>query len=294
MAHFTSYDGAKLAYHRTGSGLPLVCLPGGPGLEPAYLGDLGGLARSRELILPDSRGTGDSEVPADPLACRCDRIAQDVEALRAELGLERMDLLGHSAGGNVALLYAAAHPERVGHLILLTPGVRALGLTFTDEEQHAVMRRRSAEPWFQSAWAAAEAADRGDDSADTTLGYQPFLYGRWDDAARAHARASAGDQAGPARAAFYAEGAFDPPATRAGLARLDAPVLVYAGELDAASPPELLAQAAGLFPRWTLTVQPGARHFPWLDDPARFARALSAFLSGASPGPGVTPGHSGA
>lgn len=51
MAHFTSYDGAKLAYHRTGSGPPLVCLPGGPGLGSGYLGDLGGLGRSRELIL---------------------------------------------------------------------------------------------------------------------------------------------------------------------------------------------------------------------------------------------------
>ncbi len=206
MAHFYSHDGAKLAYHRTGSGPPLVCLPGGPGLEPAYLGDLGGLGRSRELILPHSRGTGDSEVPADPAAYRCDRIAQDVEALRTELGLERMDLLGHSAGGNVALLYAAAHPERIGHLILLTPSVRALGLTFTDEEQHTTMRRRSAEPWFQSAWAAAEAADRGDDSAGTTLGYQPFFYGRWDDAARAHARLSLGDQAGPARPASTPRG----------------------------------------------------------------------------------------
>ncbi|MCW2910680.1 MAG: alpha/beta hydrolase, partial [Actinomycetia bacterium] len=102
MAHFTSYDGAKLAYHRAGSGPPLVCLPGGPGQLPGYLGDLGGLGRSRELILPDTRGTGDSEVAADPAAYRCDRIARDVEALRAELGLERMDLLGHSAGGNVA------------------------------------------------------------------------------------------------------------------------------------------------------------------------------------------------
>ena len=42
MAHFTSYDGAKLAFHRTGSGPPLVCLPGGPGRAPGYLGDLGG------------------------------------------------------------------------------------------------------------------------------------------------------------------------------------------------------------------------------------------------------------
>jgi proline iminopeptidase len=281
MAHFTSYDGAKLAYRRSGSGPPLVCLPGGPGLDPRYLGDLGGLGRSRELILPDIRGTGDSEVPADPAAYRCDRIARDVEALRAELSLERMDLLGHSAGGNVALLYAAAHPERIGHLILLTPGVRALGLTFTDEEQQAAMRRRAAEPWFETAWAAAQAADDGDDSAETTLGYQPFLYGRWDDTARAHARAALSDQAAPVRAGFYADGAFDPPTTRAALATLTGPVLIYAGELDAAAPPELLAQAAGFFRGWELSVQPGAGHFPWLDDPARFAGALRAFLSGA-------------
>jgi pimeloyl-ACP methyl ester carboxylesterase len=279
--HFTSYDGAKLAYRRAGSGPPLVCVPGGPGRSPRYLGDLGGLGHSRELILPDIRGTGDSEVPADPAAYRCDRIAEDVEALRAGLGLERMDLLGHSAGGNVALLYAAAHPERIGHLILLAPGVRALGLTFTDEEQQAAMRRRAAEPWFETAWAAAQAADDGDESPGTTLGYQPFLYGRWDDAARAHARAAVSDQAVPVRAGFYAEGAFDPPATRAALATLASPVLVYAGELDAVSPPELLAQVAGLFPGWALTVQPGAGHFPWLDDPAQFAGALSAFLSGA-------------
>jgi pimeloyl-ACP methyl ester carboxylesterase len=283
MTRFTSYDGAKLAYHRTGSGPPLVCLPGGPGLAPDYLGDLGGLGRSRELILPGTRGTGDSEVPAGPDAYRCDRIAQDVEALRAALGLEQMDLLGHSAGGNVALLYAAAHPGRIGHLILLTPSVSALGLTFSDEEQQAAMRRRSAEPWFESAWAAAEAAGRGDESAGTVLGYQPFFYGRWDDAARAHARASLSGESSPARAGFYAEGAFDPPATRAALAALTAPVLVYAGELDAAAPPELLAQAAGLFPGWELTVQPDAGHFPWLDDPAGLSAALSAFLSAPRP-----------
>lgn len=280
MAHFTSYDGAKLAYHRTGSGPPLVCLAGGPGLDRAYLGDLGGLGRSRELILPDSRGTGDSEVPADPLAYRCDRIARDVEALRAELGLERMDLLGHSAGGSVALLYAAAHPERIGHLILLSPSVRALGLTFTDEEQRAAIRRRSGEAWFETAWAAAEAADTGDDSAETTLGSQAFYYGRWDDAAQAHARACLLGQAAPARAGFYADGAFDPPAIRAALASLAAPVLVYAGGVDAGSPPELMTQAAGLFPGWELIVQPGAGHFPWLDDSARLSGALSAFLAG--------------
>ena len=55
MAQFTSYDGATLAFRRAGAGRPLVCLPGGPGRTPDYLGDLGGLDAWRELILPDTR-----------------------------------------------------------------------------------------------------------------------------------------------------------------------------------------------------------------------------------------------
>src|SRR5450755_1289301 len=128
MAHFTSYDGTRIAFRRAGAGRPLACLPGGPGRTPGYLGDLGGLGGWRELILPDTRGTGESAVPADPATYRCDRLARDVEALRAELGLERIDLLGHSAGGSVALRYAAARPERIGHLVLLSPGPQSLGL----------------------------------------------------------------------------------------------------------------------------------------------------------------------
>jgi hypothetical protein len=58
MAQFTSYDGTKLAFRRAGTGRPLVCLPGGPGRTPDYLGDLGGLGAWRELILPDTRAPG--------------------------------------------------------------------------------------------------------------------------------------------------------------------------------------------------------------------------------------------
>ena len=199
MAQFTSYDGTKLAFRRAGAGRPLVCLPGGPGRTPGYLGDLGGLGGGRELILPDTRGTGESAVPADPATYRCDRLARDVEALRAELGLERIDLLGHSAGGNVALRYAAAYPERIGHLVLLSPGPQSLGLDFTEAQQQAAMRRRSAEPWYQEAQAAIQAAEAGDDSAETRLGYLPFFYGRWDDAARAHAQVGFSERPGRCR-----------------------------------------------------------------------------------------------
>jgi pimeloyl-ACP methyl ester carboxylesterase len=77
--------------------------------------------------MSDTRGTGDSADASDPLSYRCDRLVGDVEALRAHLSLDRMDLLGHSAAGNLATLYAAAYPERVAHLILLTPALDAVG-----------------------------------------------------------------------------------------------------------------------------------------------------------------------
>jgi pimeloyl-ACP methyl ester carboxylesterase len=278
MTQFTSYDGTKLAYRRAGTGRPLVCLPGGPGRTPDYLGDLGGLGGFRELILPDTRGTGESAVPADPATYRRDRLARDVEAVRVELGLERMDLLGHSAGGSVALLYAAAYPERIGHLVLLSPGLGPLGLELTDAQQQEAMRRRSAEPWYQEAWAAVQAADAGDDSAETRYRYTPFFYGRWDDAARAHARVGVSERAKAVQAGFYAPAAVDPAATRAGLARVAAPVLLYVGGVEIGPTPELAAEAVALFPGWELSVKPGAGHYPWLDDPAWFTSTLLAFL----------------
>ncbi|WP_079178330.1 alpha/beta fold hydrolase [Streptomyces mangrovisoli] len=113
MPTFCAPDGTTLAYRAAGEGAPLVVLPGGPMRAARYLGDLGGLAAHRRLILLDLRGTGDSAAAADPASYRCDRLVGDVEALRAHLGLNRIDLLAHSAGGSLAMLYAARHPTRV-------------------------------------------------------------------------------------------------------------------------------------------------------------------------------------
>ena len=278
MEHLTSYDGTVLAYRVDGSGRPVVCLPGGPGLTPDYLGDLGGLASSRQLILAEMRGTGASAIPNDPATYRCDRLVADVEALRVMLGLDRMDLIGHSAAANLATLYAAAHPERIGRLVLVTPGLLALGLDPSDADHEAAMVRRSGEPWYPGARDALAAAIAGDERAETLRRYVPFFYGRWDDAARANAVVEFERRAPDAEAGYYADGAFDPAGTRAALRSLTAPVLVYAGELDLSPAPEVAARAVGLFPHGELAVQPGAGHFPWVDDPARFSGAMASFL----------------
>ncbi|WP_200308882.1 alpha/beta fold hydrolase, partial [Streptomyces adelaidensis] len=276
MPIFTAPDGTRLAHHLRGEGAPLIVLPGGAMRASAYLGDLGGLTAHRRLVLLDLRGTGDSEPPADPATYRCDRQIDDVEALRVHLGLERMDLLAHSAGGNLAMLYAARHPHRVSRLALIAATPWAVGLPVTAEDRLAAARLRENEPWFAEAYPAFEAAWTGRGSFDDAM--MPFFYGRWDAAARAHMAAEEHQTNDEASALYGSTGAYDPPTTRAALAKLAAPVLVHAGELDTGPTPGLARRVADLFPDARFALQPGGGHFPWLDDPEWFVRCVTEFL----------------
>ncbi|WP_328907430.1 alpha/beta hydrolase [Streptomyces sp. NBC_00234] len=279
MPTFTTPDGTELAYHLVGDGEPLLCLPGGPMRASAYLGDLGGLAKHRRLIMLDLRGTGDSAVPADPATYRCDRQVGDVEALREHLGLDRVDVLAHSAGGDLALLHAARHPQRVRTLTLITSRARALGVDFTEAHRREALALRTAEPWFETAHAAYERIWAGSDNDADWDAVVPFFYGRWDAEAQAHAATDIEQSNEEAAGLYGSAGAFDPAGARAGLAALDARVLVLAGELDSGPLPRVAAEFAELLPRAEQSVQPGAGHFPWLDDPHRFTETVSTFLA---------------
>ncbi|MFD8866872.1 alpha/beta fold hydrolase [Streptomyces sp. NPDC059590] len=274
MPTFSAPDGTELAYRVHGDGDPVVCIPGGP-TDAGYLGDLGGLSAHRRLIVLDLRGTGRSAIPEDVSSYRCDRLVDDVEALRAHLGLARMDVLAHSAGVNIAAQYAARHPKRLGRLALIGPSTRAVGIAITGETRRELARLRKDEPWFPAAFAALEAITEGRGGDGDAIA--PFFWGRWDAAARKrHAAARPSNK--EAVALFGAEGAFDPEATRAALAACGSPVLLLAGEYDLNSPPESVAEFAELFPDATLVVQPGAGHYPWLDDADRFTATTAAFL----------------
>lgn len=278
MPALTAYDGTKLAYRVLGDGDPVVCLPGGPMQDADYLGDLGGLSERHRLVLVDHRGTGQSATPADAASYRCDHLVDDVEALRAHLGLARMNLLAHSAGTNIAVLYAARFPEHVGKLVLVGPSAFAVGITVSAEARREVIRLREGEPWYGPALAAFERISAGQAADSDWAAIDPFRYGRWDAATQEyHAR---GEQRrnDDAAAVFAAEGAFQPAATRAALAAFGAPVLLLAGEVDVNSPPSAVAEFAGILPNATFVTQPGSGHFPWLDDPARFTATIASFL----------------
>ncbi|WP_336211656.1 alpha/beta fold hydrolase [Nonomuraea sp. LPB2021202275-12-8] len=274
MPTFSAPDGTQLGYRMIGDGDPVVCLPGGPA-DSVYLGDLGGLSSRRRLILLDLRGTGRSATPEDTASYRCDRLVDDVEALREHLGLPRMDLLAHSGGTNLATLYAARYPEKVSKLALVGPSTRAVGIAITGETRRELAQLRRDEPWFPEAFAALTAIAEGTGSDWEAI--SPFLYGRWDAAAQGHHAAGQPTNM-EAVALFGAEGAFHPETTRASLAACAAPVLLLAGECDLNSPPQSAAEFAKLFPDATLVVQPGAGHYPWLDDADRFVATTAAFL----------------
>lgn len=278
MPSFAAHDGTKLAYRLIGEGAPVVCLPGGPMQDPAYLGDLGGLSERAQLVLADTRGTGRSAVPEDATSYRCDRLVDDVEALREHLGLDRLNLLGHSAGANVALLYAARHPERVDTLVLVTPSSFVAGITATVAARRDVVRLRAGEPWFGPASAAFERINAGQATDGDVPALAPFRYGRWDTEAQAHHALGDEQRNDEAAAMFFADGALDADTTRAALAGLGAPVLLLAGEVDVNSPPSVVAELAEVFRDVTLHTLPGGGHFPWLDDRSWFTEAVAGFV----------------
>jgi len=82
---------------------------------------LAGLGRSRQVIAIDFPGFGRSSYHDDELGP--DRLVRAMEAaLRAcDTDTRTVDVLGHSSGGLLALLFAGKHPELVRHLVMAAP-----------------------------------------------------------------------------------------------------------------------------------------------------------------------------
>jgi proline iminopeptidase len=116
--------GGKIYYEVSGSGsaAPLIVVNGGPGFDHTYLhiaSAWDALGKNRRVIFYDQRGDGRSSPLKPGQSCNlADQIA-DLEALRAHLGFEKWDMLGHSWGGYLSMAYSARHPERIAHLLIV-------------------------------------------------------------------------------------------------------------------------------------------------------------------------------
>ena len=91
---------------------------------PAVVRLLEQLGQSLRVVQFDRRGTGLSDRPERPQTME-DR-GDDILAVMDAAGCARVALFGESEGASTAVLLAAAHPERVSHLVLYGPLVRML------------------------------------------------------------------------------------------------------------------------------------------------------------------------
>jgi len=139
-------------YHDVGSGEPMLLLHGsGPGVSAwaNWRLSIQSLQSDFRLLAPDLAGFGFSQTPADIVYSRNLWLEQIVAFLDAT-GVDKVNVIGNSFGGSMALALAIHHPQRVNRLILmgsvgvlfeLTPGLDAVwGYEPSEDNMRAIMQ----------------------------------------------------------------------------------------------------------------------------------------------------------
>ena len=254
---------------------PLVVVNGGPGFDHTYM--LASevwdrLAAQRPVVLYDQRGTGRSGALKPDESCTLADQVADLEALRTRLGVEKLDLLGHSWGGYLSMAYAIRHPERVQHLVLCDSAAPRFADTlflFRALHPEAMERRDRLD-------ALAMLGDRaaGKESLREVMGML-FLSSKQREeflaASDAYQVSHGVNQALEAEAGRHDLG----PA----LSKLKIPALVLTGRYDANVAPETAWKLHKLLPGSRFVVFEASGHLPFVEEPESFQRAVEGFLN---------------
>lgn len=281
VEHWVRIAGAQ---HRT---TPLVIVHGGPGgnvytYERTVGRELEGFTT---IVYYDQRGSGRSAAPDDPTDYKMPTIVADLEALRVALGVERINLLGFSFGGLVAMEYAVAHPERVERLILQsapdgdyrrlafvqTWGFEALATGQRRDQIRALSAQPIGSPIerMNAIWALAdrEAVDR-------------FLFYNQEAAAlnRQLWEASGLTNSGRMASVIFADANARQTPLVDDLHRITAPTLVLVGRHDRNVGLDMERDIAARIPRSTLRVLENSAHFPEMEEPQAYTAAVRDFL----------------
>ena len=262
---------------------PLVCINGGMLYDHSMLWPaLSPLARDRQVVLYDQRGRGASDAPGEPLAATIDDDAADLGALRRSLGIRRWDVLGHSWGGGIAMLGAAADAGGTRRLVLVD-AVGPTGAWMPELRRNALERLHGEQ---RRALAVVEDAALGQPDPELHSRHARAVYPAWfadPDLAAYFTPPDATSITGAAVLARLRSEGYD---WRSRLSALSVPTLVIHGERDPL-PQAVADQLTALLPGARKTFIPAAGHMPFWEAPARFFSIVEAFLE--APIPGAVP-----
>ena len=272
--------GHRFSYRRAGSGPLLVLLHGIAGSSATWEDIIPRLSTHHTVIAPDLLGHGDSSKPSGDYSLGA--YANGIRDLLGALGEERGTIVGHSLGGGVALQFAYQFPERCERLVLVSSG--GLG-----RELHPLLRAAAlpgAEavlPWLcvagrRSVGTAAHLLGRIGlrASADLEEIWRNFVSLEEPAARQAfmHTVRSIIDLGGQRVSAtdrLYLASAL--------------PTLIVWGERDPLIPARHAHDAHATIQGSRLEIFPGAGHFPYRDEPQRFAAILHDFVQTTTPMP---------
>jgi pimeloyl-ACP methyl ester carboxylesterase len=265
--------GHQFTFRRAGSGPLLVLLHGIAGTSATWEDVMLRLGEHHTVIAPDFLGHGESAKPRGDYSLGA--YANGIRDLLGALGYERGTIIGHSLGGGVAMQFAYQFPERCDRLVLVSSG--GLG-----REVHPLLRAavlpgaEAVLPWL------CTAGQRGVAAVTHVLGRFGLRAGTdleeiWRNFC------SLGDS--DARHAFVhtVRGIMDLGGQRVSATdRLylaaELPTLIIWGERDPLIPVQHAHLAHERIPGSRLDIFPGSGHFPYRDDPARFASLVIDFL----------------
>lgn len=272
----TTDDGVRLWASRSGHGEPLVLCHGGPGLWDMF-GDVAAMLDDQATVVRwDQRGCGRSETCAGPWTT--DRFVADLDAVRRHFGLDRMALLGHSWGAQLALSYTLAHPERVSGLVYVSgTGIDPMP-SWQGAYKENFLARLGEVPERVARWRKLPDGDPERAVLQWSIEFED----------RERALEHAGRMAEPWFAINFecskvlnaeTKQTWGTPELYASCQGLDVPVLIVDGERDVRPRWAVDSLERGL-PRVRRVVLPGAGHLPWVEDPEGFRGAVGAVLGG--------------
>lgn len=263
---------SRLSYEVHGAGSVCLVLHGGPGMSCGLWPALRGLSADARLVLYDHRGHGLSARPV-PRRMPLEVLADDAARLVRELRLGRVNVLGHSNGGFIALHLALRHPRLVGRLVLVDTAASAEFRAASRENA-----RHRATPAMLRALRRLWNDDLPDDDAFRRAwrAVQP-LYFRRPTPERITAMTEPLRYDPEARRRILA--AYDRYDLRGKLSRIRVPTLVVVGRHDWITPPDFAAELARMIPDARLEVFERSGHNPFVEEPGRFARLVGTFLA---------------
>jgi pimeloyl-ACP methyl ester carboxylesterase len=137
MAARVDVGGVGIAYEVTGDGRPVVLIHGFPDSGRLWRHQVPALADAGfKVIVPDMRGYGRSDKPADVGAYAMPNLAADVLAVLSDAGVERAHVVGHDWGAGAAWGLAALARDRVDQLVVMSVGHPATFRGAGDFRQH--------------------------------------------------------------------------------------------------------------------------------------------------------------